>query len=61
MENVVYAPKNPINRAERNHRAMVNRSVRRVNRNPSTRAPLMLTTKVPQGNAPPRRLPGRFG
>jgi hypothetical protein len=37
VENVVYAPRNPINRAERSHGAMVNRSARRVNRNPSTR------------------------
>src|SRR5215471_12940089 len=51
VENVVYAPRNPISSVDRTHGATTNRSVKTVNSNPARKAPVTLTTNVPQGKA----------
>src|SRR5437588_5984111 len=50
VEKVVYAPRKPIASAERSQGAVVSCSVMSVRMNPSTSAPLTLTTNVPHGH-----------
>jgi hypothetical protein len=52
VENVVYAPRNPIITGGRRSAGRTDRSITSANRAPSANEPETLITRVPQGNAP---------
>ena len=52
VEKVVYAPMKPVPMTGRASRPCGNCSISMISKNPRTKLPEMLMTKVPQGNRP---------